>query len=678
VVEWFRPGEHDRVRQALDDISRLGVRRLRTGISWADSHTDEGERWFDWLIPRLAREVELLPCFLYTPPSLGIAARTNSPPREPKAYADFIDTMITRFGDYFEWVELWNEPNNIREWDYVIDNDWSIFSEMVGGAAHWARHRGKKIVLGGLSPVDGGWLDMMLERGLGEHLDAVGFHGFPDTFDYPWVGWQELASRVRGVLNIRGVGAQVWITEAGFSTWRHDEFRQVTEFAELIGAPVDRVYWYALHDLDPALGTVDGFHHDEREYHFGLRNAVGRPKLLFRIWGNGGFNDMKHIMDTTGRQSAARRQKPAVLITGGAGFIGTNLAHRLLETGNDVLIYDNLSRPGVERNLSWLKDTHGNRVRIEIGDVRDPHAVRDAAERACAVYHFAAQVAVTTSLVDPVMDSEVNAGGTLNVLEALRVRSDPPPLVFTSTNKVYGTLGSIQLCLNGTRYLPESLEMATEGVDENCPLDFHSPYGCSKGAADQYVRDYSRTFGMNTVVFRMSCIYGPHQFGTEDQGWVAHFLISSLEGRPLTVYGDGRQVRDILYVGDLVDALLLAREKIDSISGEAFNIGGGPSNTISLIELLDMIEDLHSEAPLVSFEDWRLADQRYYVSSTRRFTEATGWRPRVSVDEGIRLLNDWLMESGDKKRKTQAASGGNGGDGARKVNAPTKAKAGTR
>ena len=334
-----------------------------------------------------------------------------------------------------------------------------------------------------------------------------------------------------------------------------------------------------------------------------------------------------------------------ILITGGAGFIGTNLAHRLLSEGRHVILYDNLSREGVEANWAWLRGTHGDRAELEQADVRDARRLKELVRSASQIFHFAAQVAVTTSLEDPSTDFEVNARGTLNLLEAVRESANPPPLIFTSTNKVYGDLHDVPLDREGGRYMPSERYAQAYGFCEARPLDFHSPYGCSKGAAEQYVLDYAHTFRIPTAVFRMSCIYGPHQFGNEDQGWVAHFLIHAIESKAITIYGDGRQVRDILFVEDLVDAFLLAQKNIGSISGQAFNIGGGPNNTISLLELLTVIEELDHQAPNVRFEDWRPADQLYYVSDVRKFSLATGWRPRVTVREGIARLYEWLVES---------------------------------
>ena len=328
------------------------------------------------------------------------------------------------------------------------------------------------------------------------------------------------------------------------------------------------------------------------------------------------------------------------LVVGGAGFIGTNVASRLLEEGGRVIVFDSLARQRVDRNLAWLRETYGDRVEFVRGDVRDRAALRPVVERAGEVYHLAAQVAVTTSLIDPVDDFQTNALGTLNLLEELRRLDSPPPLVFTSTNKVYGGLEDVPLTKRQGRYEPTDDRF--EGIAEGRPLDFHSPYGCSKGTADQYVIDYARTFGLPAVVFRMSCIYGPHQCGNEDQGWVAHFLLRAIEGRPITIFGDGGQVRDVLYVEDLVDAFRLAMANVEGLSGQAFNMGGGLDNTISLMEFVDAIERLHGERPNVSFDDWRPGDQRYYVSDTSKFRRATGWSPRHSAREGIEALYDWL------------------------------------
>jgi CDP-paratose 2-epimerase len=343
------------------------------------------------------------------------------------------------------------------------------------------------------------------------------------------------------------------------------------------------------------------------------------------------------------------------LVTGGAGFIATNVADRLLASGRRVRLFDNLSRDGVEQNLRWIRQRHGDRVEFVRADIRDEAAVARAVRGVDQVFHFAAQVAVTTSLTDPFLDFEVNARGTLNLLEAVRSLERPPSLLFTSTNKVYGDLYDVALRGTPTRYEPVDGELRERGIGEARALDFHSPYGCSKGAAEQYVLDYARTFGIPATVFRMSCIYGPHQFGTEDQGWVAHFLIQSLRRHPLTLYGDGLQVRDILFVEDLVNAMRLAHGCIEETAGEAYNIGGGPANTISLLELLECIHDITGDRPAFDVEPWRPADQRYYVSDTRKFEEQTGWRARVPARQGIERLLSWLVASGVTETRTAAA-----------------------
>ncbi|WP_228466855.1 GDP-mannose 4,6-dehydratase [Adhaeribacter swui] len=325
--------------------------------------------------------------------------------------------------------------------------------------------------------------------------------------------------------------------------------------------------------------------------------------------------------------------------------MGTNLAKRLLQEGKRVMVLDNLSRPGVERNLQWLHDNYNERLEIFVGDIRDLATVKKVMKNADQVFHFAAQVAVTTSLDYPINDFEINARGIINVLEAIRAQDNPPPLVFTSTNKVYGGLEDLLFIADGSRYNPSDKTILKHGIGESRSLDFHSPYGCSKGAADQYVVDYARTYNLPAVVFRMSCIYGPHQYGNEDQGWVAHFAIRAIENKAISIYGDGKQVRDVLFVEDLVDAFLLAQEHMPQISGQAFNIGGGPENTTSLLELLELIGEFQGSKIPLQFGDWRPGDQHYYVSDIRKFKKATGWYPKNSVQEGVAKLYRWLCET---------------------------------
>ncbi|MDT8757685.1 SDR family NAD(P)-dependent oxidoreductase [Sphingomonas psychrotolerans] len=331
-----------------------------------------------------------------------------------------------------------------------------------------------------------------------------------------------------------------------------------------------------------------------------------------------------------------------ILITGGAGFIGSNLADRLAGQGNDVIVYDALSRPGVERNLAWLKSRHGSHIQSVVADIRDAALLADAVRGARAVFHMAAQVAVTTSLADPREDFEINIGGTFNLLEAVRRCETPPPVIFASTNKVYGDLADLAFTSTGEGYLPVNSTIRAHGIGEQRPLDFHTPYGCSKGAADQYVLDYARSYGVPAAVLRMSCIYGERQMGTEDQGWVAHFLIRALEGRQITLYGDGHQVRDILEVGNAIDAYVAAWQRIDQVAGRAFNLGGGPANAVSLRTLIDHIGELIGSDLQVTFDDWRAGDQRYFVADTRAAQSALGLETPMPWRAGVARLARWL------------------------------------
>lgn len=340
---------------------------------------------------------------------------------------------------------------------------------------------------------------------------------------------------------------------------------------------------------------------------------------------------------------SARQRRP-ILVTGGAGFIGSNLADRLAAAGHDVLVYDSLARPGVAANLDWLQARHRGRIHPVVADIRDAALLREAVQASSAVFHLAAQVAVTTSLDRPREDMEINLLGTFNVLEAAHGCETPPPVIFASTNKVYGDLGDVELRLGEEGYVPVDPAIRAHGVDERRPLDFHTPYGCSKGAADQYVLDHARSFGVPAAVLRMSCIYGERQMGTEDQGWVAHFLIRALEGRPITLYGDGQQVRDVLDVQNAVEAYLAAWRNIDTVAGRAFNLGGGPSNAISLRMLIAHIGELTGTPVQIVESDWRPGDQRYFVADTRLAREALGLGAKVPWRIGVARLACWLAE----------------------------------
>lgn len=332
-----------------------------------------------------------------------------------------------------------------------------------------------------------------------------------------------------------------------------------------------------------------------------------------------------------------------IIITGGAGFIGTNLAKYFINRGFEVIIIDNLSRSGSERNLEYLMSNFRKRLQIIIADVRDHALMRNTLNDASFVFHFAAQVAVTESISNPVQDFHINCHATLNLLEILRSMSNPPFFLFTSTNKVYGDLENVSLSQNAQRYFPDPKSDLYNGVDESWCLDFHSPYGCSKGSADQYVLDYARIFGIPAAVFRMSCIYGPHQYGTEDQGWIGHFIIKSILDEPVIIYGDGRQVRDILYIDDLVNAFAAVFSHQEICTGQVFTIGGGIDHTISILEFVEILKEISGKPLKYDFSDWRQGDQKYYVSNFKKFQSLFNWKPSVKVKYGIETLYHWLL-----------------------------------
>ncbi|HTX92762.1 MAG TPA: GDP-mannose 4,6-dehydratase [Anaerolineales bacterium] len=332
------------------------------------------------------------------------------------------------------------------------------------------------------------------------------------------------------------------------------------------------------------------------------------------------------------------------LITGGAGFIGSNYVSRLLGRGEKVTIYDNLSRAGAPRNLAWLKEKYGEKsFQVVVGDVRDAAQLTVSTREADVIVHLAAQVAVTTSVVRPREDFEINAQGTFNVLEAARLNGRKPVVLYASTNKVYGGMEDVQVVERGTRWEYESLPL---GCSESQPLDFHSPYGCSKGTGDQYVRDYARIYDLPTVVLRQSCIYGPRQFGVEDQGWVAWMIIAAVTGKSITIYGDGKQIRDILYVEDLLNAYDAAIARIDQVRGRVYNLGGGPENTMSIwTEFGPLLEKQLGKPIPVGRGDWRPGDQKVFVADIRKAGGELGWSPKVGVEEGVKRLFEWVKEN---------------------------------
>ncbi len=329
-----------------------------------------------------------------------------------------------------------------------------------------------------------------------------------------------------------------------------------------------------------------------------------------------------------------------VVITGGAGFIGVNAAEGFIRDGWQVILFDNLSRKGTDLNLRYLRQKYPDNCEFIHGDVRyDSLALLHAVSLADLVLHLAAQVAVTTSIVRPIEDFQINAHGTFNMLEVVRESGNKPMVIYSSTNKVYGGMPDV-VCMKGaTRW---TFRDFPDGIPESQPLDFHSPYGCSKGAADQYVHDYGRIYGIPTVVFRQSCIYGQRQFGVEDQGWVAWFSIAAMLERPITVYGDGLQIRDLLHVDDLVNAYKAAANNPARSAGQIFNMGGGPTRTLSLVELLAFLEKRFNKKIPVSRSEPRAGDQPVFVADIRKAERELGWRPQIDPLPGIGLLIDWI------------------------------------
>ena len=334
------------------------------------------------------------------------------------------------------------------------------------------------------------------------------------------------------------------------------------------------------------------------------------------------------------------------LVTGGAGFIGANYVSRLLQRGDKVTIFDNLSRAGSKTNLDWLHATYGkDAFELVLGDVRDAELISRTAKNADIIVHLAAQVAVTTSVTNPREDFEINAQGTFNVLEAARLSGRQPVVLYASTNKVYGGMDEVRVLEDASAYRYADFPA---GIPETQTLDFHSPYGCSKGCGDQYVRDYHRIYGLPTVVFRQSCIYGPHQFGVEDQGWVAWFIIAAVTGKPITIYGDGKQVRDVLFIEDLLNAYDAALANMDKAAGQVYNLGGGPEMTMSIwYEFRPLLERLLGRPVPTASGDWRPGDQRIYVSDIYKAERELGWTPKVRISEGVQRLYDWVQANRD-------------------------------
>lgn len=647
IVERFKVGDRGQVEESLDQLHACHIQHLRLHLSWAEYCSAGGDTWYDWLLPTLAREVEVLACIHETPPHLSETGRINAPPKRLHALADFVDHLVTRHRNSLDAVELWSEPNNVQHWDRSADPDWLKFCTMIAAAAHSGREHGIKTLLSGPCGNALDWFRLMGCRGVLGAVEGVALSGFSeeDLSAVNWVGWAALIQSLRAQMEGFNSKLEVWIAEAGQYCSRYDQYAQVRALCNALQAPAERLYWCTLKDAEFDPSRRSGVRADDRRCHCGIYTFAGRPKLLARLLASGKLKLCVPSASFLGRPAVTGVQP--ILVTGGAGFIGSNLADRLATDGHHVLIYDALARPGVEDNVIWLREQHPRRISIAIADTRDRPAMESAAANALAVFHLAGQVAVTTSLSDPLDDFETNIGGTLALLEGLRKRRQPPPIIFASTNKVYGDLRAIALEREGDAYLPIDIALRQSGIDESQPLDFHTPYGCSKGAADQYVLDYSRSLGVPGVVLRMSCIYGRRQQGSEDQGWVAHFMLRILAGKPITIYGDGRQVRDILWVDDAVTAYIAAWRRIDAVRGQAFNLGGGRENAVSLIQVIREAEKIVGRPVEYRFDNWRAGDQRYFVTDRRHVSEALNLAEPVPWRRGLRMLADALAREGE-------------------------------
>ena len=577
------------VELACAGLQSLGIRHVRLPLEAGMLTSTADRAWFAWLVARIASGADVLPSICLD------------------GLQDVTATLEALFGAC----------------DGVLDAvEFSGSDDALGVACTVARTLGLNTVLAVEAAAAPARLAVLGKAGLLSDVTAIGL----GCTQHDALLLRSACGDAARVLAGYNADAAIWVTGPGAHAQPHQHARLAQAFLDMLGLAAERVYWPTL---------IGGIGERARGPATGLQAYSGQPSLFGRLL-EGGVANLDQIMALTRGEAPASVGTRPVLITGGAGFIGANLADRLAADGHRVLIYDALARPGVERNLRWLARRHASRISFELGDLRDELALSDAAAEAEAVFHLAGQVAVTTSMVAPLEDFEVNARGTLALLDALRTRNPRASLVFASTNKVYGDLADIELVRDGDCYLPTSPSVRSHGVGEQRPLCFHTPYGCSKGAADQYVLDYAHSFGLRTAVLRMSCIYGERQLGTEDQGWVAHFLLRAIAGEPVTIYGDGRQVRDVLHVGDAVSAYVAAWQNIDSISGRAYNLGGGTANAISLLQLISHIEDLIGRRVDVTFDDWRPGDQRYFVADTSAvqrdlsLPQALGWRAGIA------------------------------------------------
>lgn len=605
----FALGDRDAVALFLQDWSRFELRHLRIVLPSPAWRLGADRTWYTWLLSRLANTAHL--CVTLAPDSSQSSTTSNG-----AELSVSVTQLLAQYSALVDTIEL-----PALAWEHRLGPAWPDLCHRLADAT---RAAGKRFVLSSAHWHEFGFAMRCVENGTLPSADALGIEMETGSPQHHAVAPSDRLREVAQTLHELRIPLPVWFSRVAVHASAPRPFTDVEAIQNALTSGAERTYWDA---PDAVMAQSTG------DLSLARRLLAARPDA-----------DLRRVVTLCRSPRNRIHPGPHALITGGAGFVGSNLADRLLSQGERVTIYDNLSRTGTERNVHWLKSRHGERLTLCLGDIRDAASVANAVERATHVFHFAGQVAVTSSMVDPLHDGEVNQRGTLVLLEALRNLPAPPPLIFTSTNKVYGALNDVALQVTASRYEPISPAIRNGGIDESRPLQFCSPYGCSKGAADQYVLDYAKSFGLPTMCLRMSCIYGRRQFGNEDQGWVAHFLKQAVTAEPIVIYGDGLQVRDVLFADDLVEAFLLARANMAALQGRVFNIGGGPNNVLSLVELLAIIEQLDGHAPRVSYRGWRPSDQRYYVSDLRKFSAATGWRPRVCVADGVQRLYDWMVE----------------------------------
>ncbi|ODS86664.1 MAG: hypothetical protein ABS46_00780 [Cytophagaceae bacterium SCN 52-12] len=627
LLEWFHIGEYERVEATLPELRRLPFKRLRTGISWADYHSAEGRAWFDWLIPKLAGEMELLPCFLYTPPSMGIVPKTSSPPKQPKAYADFLDVAVSRYGQYFEYAELWNEPNNLSEYDFTLDRDWRLFCEMIGAAAFWMKRRKKSTVLGGMAPIDPNWLRLMFARGIMDYIDVVGVHHFPGVFETRWDGWPAILEKIGSVIEEHGGTQRIWITETGYPTVHYREYEQLLRFAECSEAPVERVYWYGLKDLDEKYPTVDGFHLDDREYAFGMLTADGRSKLLHRQLVHEPLHVWKRRFRKWGYHLPGESATPYILLIGGAGFAGAHLAASFLKENRPVEIFGIPEDPAAICNLEALHKRFGRLLRISIAGIRNRHQLDAAVSRASFVYYM-------PSCEDTGREDRASGDlhGALSLLELISARRPVLPVVYVSSYHVYGSLGDIVLWENDTSFEP--IRACDMSISESLPLQTASVRMATLRSVENYFLAYAAGCGMQAVVLRTGELYGRHFCGALPDSTLTRILSGCAAQRNKAA--NLKDTRDWLAIEDLTQGLRVVRDCMPGLTGDVYNIGGGINNRSSYLEIAAFTGSNQRSVPESEADARTSETPRYFVSDIARLNRKTGWTPSIPVAEGIK------------------------------------------